>query len=151
MLTDTNLREVPAEKTDREIYCDAVQDLERAKERITDEASRQVAENARALIRDFVEVLDDLERVLGASKDTSGVLEQGVELARRRFLTKLAKYGVTPIETTGAFNAQIHEALSTMPVASELHGQIVETIKTGYRMNQQLLRPAQVVVGQYAG
>ena len=44
------------------------------------------------------------------------------------------------------FDPTQHEALSTMPVEGTESGTVVEVMQKGYRLDDQLIRPARVVV-----
>ncbi len=51
----------------------------------------------------------------------------------------------------GVFNAKLHKAMAVEPVPSEQHGQILSVLRSGWYLNGQLLRPAEVVVGKTEG
>lgn len=107
------------------------------------------AELARAangsLIREFLPVLDDLERTLAnlpAERAESKWVE-GVQLVARKFRTVLERQGVTPIEALGQpFDPALHEAVG----GSGSH--VTEEYQRGYRHHGRTLRPAIVVVGE---
>jgi len=54
------------------------------------------------------------------------------------------------METTGAdFDPELHEAITEIPAPSEeLKGKVIDTIETGYIMNDKIIRHAKVVVGK---
>ncbi|HTA81876.1 MAG TPA: nucleotide exchange factor GrpE, partial [Bacteroidia bacterium] len=45
-----------------------------------------------------------------------------------------------------AFDADIHEAITSMP-SEELKGKIVDVVEKGYKLNDKVIRHAKVVVG----
>lgn len=104
------------------------------------------------LIREVVPVLDDLERALQAAGldpegDSPDGLAHGVLLVFRGLRETLERNGVEAVEPKGEkFDPQWHEALSTQPVEGAESGIVVETMQKGYRLGEQLLRPARVVV-----
>lgn len=51
----------------------------------------------------------------------------------------------------GVFNAKLHKAMAVEPVSPEQHGQILRVLRSGWFLNGQLLRPAEVVVGKAEG
>src|SRR4051812_42513791 len=55
------------------------------------------------LIRDFLPVLDDLERALAnlPGDEAAGKWAEGVQLVERKFRALLERQGVTPIEAVG--------------------------------------------------
>ena len=96
-------------------------------------------------------VIDDMERALKNMKsadDVNAVLE-GVELIYKKFMDILGKQGVSVIETKEAdFDVDIHEAIAQLPAPTpELKGKVMDCTLTGYKLNDKVIRHAQVVVG----
>ena len=96
-------------------------------------------------------VLDDMERALKnmqKAEDVSAVLE-GVELIYKKFMDILGKQGVSVIETKEAdFDVDLHEAVAQLPAPTpELKGKVMDCTQTGYKLNDKVIRHAQVVVG----
>ena len=57
----------------------------------------------------------------------------------------VVRIGVVRIETNGRFDPHVHEALVSLPSEHE-EGTIVEVHQKGYRLGEQVLRPARVAV-----
>ena len=96
-------------------------------------------------------VIDDMERALKNMKeaeDINAVLE-GVELIYKKFMDILGRQGVSVIETKEAdFDVDVHEAVAQLPAPTpELKGKIMDCTLTGYKLNDKVIRHAQVVVG----
>ena len=96
-------------------------------------------------------VIDDMERALKNMKnadDVNAVLE-GVELIYKKFMDILGKQGVSVIDTKEAdFDVDIHEAVAQLPAPTpELKGKVMDCTQTGYKLNDKVIRHAQVVVG----
>ena len=96
-------------------------------------------------------VIDDMERALKNMKeadDVNAVLE-GVELIYKKFMDILGKQGVSVIETKEAdFDVDLHEAVAQLPAPTpELKGKVMDCTLTGYKLNEKVIRHAQVVVG----
>lgn len=49
----------------------------------------------------------------------------------------------------GLFNAKLHKAMGVEDVPREQHGQILRVLRSGWYLNGQLLRPAEVIVGKF--
>jgi len=99
-------------------------------------------------------VLDDLERAIqagglepeGASEDG---LAYGVLLVFRSLRECLTKHGIEAVDPQGEkFDPNLHEALSAQPADGVESGVVVETMQKGYRLGEQLIRPARVVVAE---
>ena len=96
-------------------------------------------------------VIDDMERALKnmqSADDVNAVLE-GVELIYKKFMDILGKQGVSVIDTKEAdFDVDIHEAIAQLPAPTpELKGKVMDCTLTGYKLNDKVIRHAQVVVG----
>ena len=91
-------------------------------------------------------LLDDLERALEAAEEhEEAKLEDGVRLVHRALADALQREGLTEIETDGAFDPHVHEALLAQPSEAE-PGTVIEVLQKGYRLGDRVLRPARVVV-----
>ena len=101
------------------------------------------------LLRSFLPVVDDLERALAAPSGDGRGLREGVQLTHRAALQLLQREGVEPIREQGRpFDPHRHEAVATVDHgrAGGAPNTIVEVLEAGYRQQDQLLRPARVVV-----
>lgn len=102
-------------------------------------------------ITTILPVIDDMERALKTmqnAEDVSAVVK-GVELIYKKFMDILAKQGVSVIDTKEAdFDVDLHEAIAQVPAPTpELKGKIMDCTLTGYKLNEKVIRHAQVVVG----
>jgi molecular chaperone GrpE len=133
-------------------YRQASAEFDEARLRLRREISKDIERARREILADLLEVVDNLERAIDAARTASSpdALLQGIEMVRRQFLAKLEGFGVTPIDSTNTqFDPQLHEAVSAVPAASpDQDGQIVGVVRRGYRMGQDVLRPAAVAVAR---
>ena len=98
------------------------------------------------LVKELLPVLDDLARALEAAElHEEAKLEEGVRLVHRQFADVLAKEGLAEIETNGAFDPNVHEALLSQP-SDAPEGSVIEVVQKGYKLGDHVLRPARVVV-----
>jgi molecular chaperone GrpE len=129
-------------------------DFENFRKRMTAEVQAATARGKSELIREVVPVLDDLERALQAAGldpegDSPDGLAHGVLLVFRGLRETLQRNGVEALDPSGEkFDPQLHEALSTQPVEGTESGTVVEVVQKGYRLDDQLIRPARVVVSE---
>jgi molecular chaperone GrpE len=104
------------------------------------------ARAAERLVTKLLPVLDDLERALeAAERHEEAKLEEGVRLVHRELRDTLAKEGLVEIDTGGAFDPHVHEALLAQP-SEEDEGTVIEVVQKGYRLGDRVLRAARVVV-----
>ena len=115
------------------------------------EKTELILNGGEKIITAILPVLDDMERALKNMQDAEDVkaLAEGVELIFKKFLDILEKQGVKPIEATGAdFDVDLHEAIAQLPAPEEsLKGKVLDCTKTGYTLNEKVIRHSQVVVG----
>ena len=164
MVEDLERRLADAEKQAQEYlgkYRQASQEFEDARARMRKELAKDAERNRRDVLVSLLEVVDNLDRAIDAAKkaprpgsghankDSVDPLLQGVEMVRQQFLSKLDGFGVKRIESEGAmFDPLLHEAVTTVATAdSSADGRIVGVIAHGYRIGDEVLRPALVAVG----
>ena len=128
------------------------EEIGRVRVRLENDFEQRIEEESRKLALPFLEVLDNLERAIDASAKGASVehLREGVEMTAHLFRSKLQAIGVDAIHATGQpFDPNVAQAVGMVPVSDAAQdGIVVEELQTGYTMRGQLLRPAQVRVGQ---
>jgi molecular chaperone GrpE len=129
-------------------------DFENFRKRMTAEVQAAGVRGKAELAHGVVPVLDDLERALQAAGldpegDSEDGLAHGVLLVFRGLRETLTRAGIEAVDPKGEkFDPNQHEALSTLPVEGTESGVVVEVLQKGYRLNEQLIRPARVVVSE---
>ncbi len=129
-------------------------DFENFRKRMSAEVLAAAGRGKAEVLRDVLPVLDDLERALQAAGldpegDSEDGLAHGVLLVFRSLRDALAKNGIEAVDPTGEkFDPNLHEALSTLAADGVESGTVVETMQKGYRLGEQLIRPARVVVAE---
>ena len=107
-----------------------------------------VARAHERLVKELLPILDDLGRALEAAElHEEAALEDGVRLVHRQLTDVLTKEGLTEIETDGAFDPNVHEALLSQPSDAET-GTVLEVLQKGYRLGDHVLRPARVAIAK---
>jgi molecular chaperone GrpE len=129
-------------------------DFENFRKRMATEVQAAAARGKAELIREAVPALDDLERAIQAAGldpegDSEDGLAHGVLLVFRSLRDSLSRNGVEAVDPQGErFDPNAHEALSTVPADGVESGVVVEVLQKGYRLGEQLIRPARVVVSE---
>ena len=144
-------------------YRQASQEFEVARARMRKELAKDAERSRRDVLASLLEVVDNLDRAIDAARktaktprpgsgqanDAADPLLQGVELVRQQFLSKLEGFGVTRIPTEGAmFDPLVREAVTTVPGDQAADGRIAGVIAQGYRIGDDVLRPALVAVAK---
>jgi molecular chaperone GrpE (heat shock protein) len=101
----------------------------------------------------FLDILDNLERAIDAAAtggNVDGLLE-GVKMTASLLRSKFQALGVEPISVIGQdFDPNVGQAIGVVEVAEPSRdGIVMDEVLRGYRIGDQLLRPARVRVGQY--
>jgi molecular chaperone GrpE len=122
-------------------------DFENYRKRMNAEVQAAAARGKAEVAREVIEAVDNLERALEAAAQGTDELAGGVEMVLNGLRETLTRNGVEAIDPRGErFDPQWHEALSTQVVEGAEPGVVVETMQKGYRLGEQLVRPARVVV-----
>jgi molecular chaperone GrpE len=131
-------------------------DFENYRKRLAREASEAEARGRASLARELLSVVDNLERALAAAGVEPGgeeapaePLAEGFFLTYRELCAALQRSGVESFDPAGErFDPTAHEALQKLPVEGVEPGTVVEVMQKGYRLGEQLIRPARVVVSE---
>jgi molecular chaperone GrpE len=98
-------------------------------------------------------VIDDFERAIKSSADNNGNnsgLSDGIQLIynKLKYITEQKGLKVMNTEKGTPFNAEMHEAITQLPVDDEkLKGKIIDILEKGYYLNDKVIRFAKVVTG----
>jgi molecular chaperone GrpE len=103
------------------------------------------------LLTEFLPVLDDVERALGAANASAepalATHRQGLELIHKQFLELLKRRQVAPIEAIGTdFDPNLHQAVGQEVSDDHREGEVIDDMRRGYRLGDRLLRPSMVKV-----
>jgi len=115
-------------------------------------AEREKSEYTRhALIRflrDFLPIADSFERALQHAPEEAlqSDFGQGVALIHRQMGDLWRRYGLTEVDTSGTFDPNVHEAVSTEISEDLPKDTITQVLRKGYLLNGKLVQPALVRV-----
>ncbi len=129
------------------------EEIARTKNRLETDSRREVEQEKQKLLLPFLEILDNMERAIDAAANAGNVesLLEGVKITADLLRSKLRTAGVEHIPVIGRqFDPNVGQAVGIIEVtAPDRDGIVVEEVLRGYRIGDQLLRPARVRVGQY--
>jgi molecular chaperone GrpE len=134
-------------------YRQASQEFEDARARMRKELGKDAERSRREVLVSLLEVVDNLDRAIDAAEQSGASDEpllQGVRMVRQQFLGKLEGFGVSAVDAgTGRFDPELHEAIAAVPTSSPSEdGTIVGVVRRGYRIGDEVLRPALVAVAR---
>ena len=129
----------------RDKYLRAVAEAENARKWAERDTQTRATESQRRLLRQLLEVIDNLERALTAPAEAPG-LRQGVDMTLHQLLRVLAQAGVERIgvESGQPFDPSFHEAVEVRP-GDVSQDTVIDVEQPGYLHNGVVLRPARVI------
>ena len=139
----------------RDKYMRAVADSENIRKRAERDAAAQIARRMRDFSARLIEVADNLERALahagddqaGADANGTASLVAGIKHVHTDVVAALERAGIERYSPEGErFDPQFHEAVAQQPVEGTEPGVVVEVFQRGYRIGDNVVRPARVVV-----
>lgn len=133
-------------------YMYLMAEFDNFRKRTLKEKSELIKNAGENVLKGLLPIVDDFERGLKATEDASDAVavRDGMVLIYNKLIKYLEQNGVKAIDSVGAdFDTNLHEAISVIPVPDESQkGKVLDTVEKGYTINDKLLRPAKVVVGQ---
>jgi len=150
---EEDLDELRARAAERDEYLALAQrtqaDFENYRKRAVRDQESLVARAHERVVKELLPILDDLERALdAATAHEEAALEEGVALVHRALADLLAREGLAEIQTDGAFDPHVHEALLAQPAENAESGHVLQVLQKGYRLGDRVVRPARVIVAE---
>ena len=133
-------------------YLYLMADFQNLRQKAARERVELIQNASKDLIIELLPVLDNFEMALTSMEQAVDIqaVKKGVELIHQQYLGILKSKGLQPIDAKGqTFNTDEHEAITTFPAPSEEQKNTVfDVISKGYKLNDQMIRYAKVVVAQ---
>ena len=101
------------------------------------------------IVKNLLEVLDNFERALEATKDADPSLHDGMELIFKQLMTALENAGVAEIKALGEeFDPNFHNAVMMEETDEYESNKVSGVMQKGYTLNSRVIRPSMVKVAQ---
>jgi len=127
----------------------AAADLDNLRKRCATQVERAEADARAEAARQWLPVIDNLERALEHAAADPRTIVEGIQAVRQQALGVLASLGFPRRDDTGAtFDPARHEAIATVYDPRVPAGTVVQVVRPGYGEPGRELRPAQVVVAK---
>jgi len=141
-------------KKERQEYLDGWQrmraDVANARLKETSRFARLKDEAVAETLQNLLPVLDSFDMAFSGSgwKQVDKTWRAGMEAVGAQFEQIFIRYGAERFGNTGeVFNPELHEAVKEILAnSSEDDGTISEVLRSGWKIGERVLRPAQVVV-----
>jgi molecular chaperone GrpE len=126
-------------------------DADNARKQAAQRVQKAGRDGMKRLASEILPALDDFERALAHAEAEEGDAEhhltKGIRLVQEQMLAALRRAGIESYSPQGeAFDPHLHEAVATTPVEGAEPGSVVEVYQAGYRLGDEVLRAAKVVV-----
>jgi molecular chaperone GrpE len=159
----TQLREeLAAAQAKADDYLDKFQrsaaEFQNSRRRLENQQAEEIERASGALVHRLLPVLDDIDLAFqnvpseleSAEADDATAQQvawlQGFRQIRKKFLDVLGDQGLAGIDTSGEFDPNLHEAISSEPSETVESGHIIAEVRAGYTYKGRVLRPALVRV-----
>ncbi len=132
-------------------YIRVLADLENLKRRQIKEREEAVQRTRSQIIGDLLPSLDAFQMGMQEveKEESTKNIFIGISMAFKQMENILGEYGLEVINPLGVeFDPKLHEALSYKPSEEIEEGLVIQTIRTGYKIKDKLLRPASVIISQ---
>jgi molecular chaperone GrpE len=124
-------------------------ELENFKKRLTKEKEDFVQFANERLLKELVQIEDNMERAISAPNATLESLKEGVEMIQKQFAIFLKNQKVESIEAMEKpFDPNLHEVLNQQESADHEENTVIQEYSKGYTLNGRLLRSAKVVISK---
>ena len=124
-------------------------DLENFRKRLIKDKADAVQFANERLLKELVQIDDNLERALNAPNASLQTLKEGVEMIQKQFSTFLKNQKVEPIEAMGKpFDPNLHEVMTQMESEEHDESTVMQEYSKGYTLNGRILRSAKVVTAK---
>ncbi|HZQ54887.1 MAG TPA: nucleotide exchange factor GrpE [Bryobacteraceae bacterium] len=134
-------------RQEHEMYLRALADFDNYRRRVERERTSAASSGKREIVLALLELLDSFERALQHIEDAPPSLAEGLKAIYRRLVNLLEQQGVSPIQSLGEpFDPRTHEAIDSVRTDEYEPGTVIEEVQRGYRLGDELLRPARVRV-----
>ena len=125
-------------------------ELDNYRKRMAREKTEAIVFANRSLLEQLFPIIDNFEMGLKAAQDSEGddsMIFQGMTMVYKQIGDFLSEQGVEIIQSDAvSFDPNLHEAIKQESSDEVAEGQILCTLRRGYRLKERVLRAANVVV-----
>ncbi len=116
------------------------------------EKSEMLKSAGQNILIDILPVMDNFDRAMSSMENSDDVasVKEGIDLIYTNFQKFISSKGIKEMDAKEKdFDTNEHEAITKIPAPTpELKGKNVDVITKGYKLNDKVIRFAQVVVGE---
>ena len=127
----------------------AVAELDNVRKRARRDAATAEQRGIARLAREQLPALDNLDRAIDSAREQGAPAEfvDGLSLVRSELIAAFERVGIVAYSPQGEpFDPHVHEAIAQQPAEGVQAGTVIEVYQSGYRLGDEVLRAAKVVV-----
>ena len=147
--TEKELEKVSREKDE---YLQLLQrnqaDFENFRRRNANVRSESIDTGRREVLTEILPVVDDLERVVANPGNADAAFAEGVQLVYKKLMATLQKLGLEPLEESGKFDPNLHNAVLSEKVEGAESETILAVLQKGYKVGDRIIRHSMVKVAE---
>ena len=145
--TDKTIKKQLEELQDKHLRLKA--EFDNFRKRKSDEVSKLLQFEGESVIKAFLPIIDDLERMVNSINSSEDSLADGIELVNNKIGKFLENLIVEPFGKKGdEMDPIIHEAMLTQENKDEENDVILEVFEKGYTYRDKVIRHAKVIVNK---
>ena len=138
-----------AEPDYKDQWMRAVAELDNVRKRSRRDAAVAEQRGIARLAREQLPALDNLDRAIESAREQGAPDEfvNGLALVRGELIAAFERVGIVAYSPEGEpFDPHVHEAIAQQPAEGVAAGTVIEVYQSGYRLGDEILRAAKVVV-----
>jgi molecular chaperone GrpE len=123
-------------------------EMDNVRKRVDRNAADRIRREKNDLLHKVLEVMDNLDRAMHFEETMDREsLHQGLRMVQWQLNELLRGEGLTPVPTVGEpFDPRVHEAIEQIQSQEHPEGTVVEEVRKGYMLGDEMIRPARVKV-----
>ena len=123
-------------------------DFENFRRRNNSVRAESIDTGRREVILEMLPALDDFERVLAEPGNGGEAFVEGVRLVYKKFSAALEKLGLAPLEDSGKFDPNLHNAILSEKAEGVEPETILQVFQKGYKVSDKIIRHSMVKVSE---
>ncbi|MCA8961143.1 MAG: nucleotide exchange factor GrpE [Planctomycetes bacterium] len=128
-------------------------ELANYRRRVSEEQQQRERRTTARVFQEVIPLFDDLMMALSVGADdeseSGSQLRRGLQLIVDKFRSTLREFGIESVATVGEpFDPNWHEAMMHQETGDQPEGTVLAEFVPGYRMGDELIRPARVSVAK---
>jgi molecular chaperone GrpE len=124
-------------------------EFDNARKRLRKEADEAGTRAVARFVKPVLGEIDNLERAIGAATPAAfAEFASGVSMIHANLQSALRNAGIETVPVEGLFDPAVHEVIAEKESSDAPRGTILQVHRPGYRLKDQLVRAAQVVVAR---